>query len=395
MAEGLTAVEAFFIAIITLVLVFSIVSNITVIIIMIKTPKLRNITNLFICNLSISDILLAGVVLPQNLHDLSHTEDYFEGDFLCRFVNVTPILLITGSIYTLVAIAFERRGALVLNLEPPKPIPVILKSVPAIWIMSFVICIPTIFEYKEYTFLDGNVTRYSCGRLDEHFPLVYSISNGFMILIVSYVIPLILLMYNYSQIFRYFWKSKEEMKHEVESARNKSQRKHRLQVIKMLILVAAFFVVAWLPYFIILIIAKISGKDDSEAYSGPINVLRIILAAFSTAYNVILYAIYNRNFREAFMSTFKRFRKSHVSPLESTITQKDRSRQANSFVDKQTLNTYNSKQEPSCSSEAKKLDTESANDVEITPSNDKLFLSPSKVADLNINLKNHENEDTP
>ncbi|KAK6187452.1 hypothetical protein SNE40_005479 [Patella caerulea] len=308
--------EIFFIALMAAVLTFSIISNIFVIIIMVKTPKLRNITNLFICNLSVGDIILAGFVLPQNLHDISHTDDYFEGDFLCRVVNFAPILCITSSIYTLVAIAFERRRALVLQLEPTKPIPVIAKTLPTIWILSFVLCIPTIFEYKSYEFLEGNVTRYACGRLDDDFPIIYSVMNGFMIFFLSYAIPLVLILYNYSKIFVYFWKGRKQTLNQWQAndARKAAQKKHRIQIIKMLILVASFFALAWLPYFVVLIISKMSGADDSEGYSGPMNMFRITLSTFSCAYNVILYAIYNRNFREAFLVTFKCFRRSNVAP---------------------------------------------------------------------------------
>jgi hypothetical protein len=41
---------------------------------------MRNVTNILICNLSVSDILLGGILLPQNLHDFSHEEDFHEGE---------------------------------------------------------------------------------------------------------------------------------------------------------------------------------------------------------------------------------------------------------------------------------------------------------------------------
>jgi hypothetical protein len=48
---------------------------------------MRNVTNILICNLSISDIILAGIILPQNLHDLSHEEDFVEGE--CKVIPET------------------------------------------------------------------------------------------------------------------------------------------------------------------------------------------------------------------------------------------------------------------------------------------------------------------
>lgn len=42
---------------------------------------------------------------------------------------------------------------------------------------------------------------------------------------------------------------------------------------------------------------KVSGKDASEHASGTENMMKIFLAAFSTAYNVVLYVVFNANFR--------------------------------------------------------------------------------------------------
>ena len=64
---------------------FAVISNSMVIIAVWKIKKMRNVTNILICNLSISDIILAGIILPQNLHDLSHEEDFVEGESVSSF----------------------------------------------------------------------------------------------------------------------------------------------------------------------------------------------------------------------------------------------------------------------------------------------------------------------
>ncbi|KAH9494863.1 hypothetical protein Btru_015854 [Bulinus truncatus] len=73
--------ELAFTIIISFVLIVSVVGNLLVLIVVIKTPKLLNATNVFICNVTVSDILLASLVLPQNIHDISHaSENYYEGE---------------------------------------------------------------------------------------------------------------------------------------------------------------------------------------------------------------------------------------------------------------------------------------------------------------------------
>ena len=78
--------EGVFIGFIALMLLFSVVANLLVVVIVARNVKMRNVTNVCICNLAISDILLAGFVLPQNLHDISHTENYHEGKLLIELL---------------------------------------------------------------------------------------------------------------------------------------------------------------------------------------------------------------------------------------------------------------------------------------------------------------------
>ena len=69
-----------FVIIMTTMLVFAVLSNGLFIYCVITSKKLRTITNVFICSLSVSDILLAGFIMPQKLHDIFHEEYFFHGE---------------------------------------------------------------------------------------------------------------------------------------------------------------------------------------------------------------------------------------------------------------------------------------------------------------------------
>lgn len=70
-----------YIVAVSVVLLSAIFGNILVIVCCVTFRKLKTITNILICNLAVSDILLAGVVLPQKLHDMLHEDHFFEGRF--------------------------------------------------------------------------------------------------------------------------------------------------------------------------------------------------------------------------------------------------------------------------------------------------------------------------
>ena len=84
---GMQMKDIVFIAIIGLWIGFSLLTNIGVLLVVILYKKMHTVTNLFICNLALSDIFLAAFVLPQHLHDLSHSDLYFEGGSVA---NILP-----------------------------------------------------------------------------------------------------------------------------------------------------------------------------------------------------------------------------------------------------------------------------------------------------------------
>jgi hypothetical protein len=77
---SLTDGEAVFVTFISLLLISAVAGNVMVVVAVAANRKLRNPTNVLICNLAVSDSILAAIVLPQNVHDISHHDDYFEGD---------------------------------------------------------------------------------------------------------------------------------------------------------------------------------------------------------------------------------------------------------------------------------------------------------------------------
>ncbi|XP_005094654.1 neuropeptide FF receptor 2-like [Aplysia californica] len=320
--DQLTAEEVVFVSVIGIALAVSVVCNILVLIVMLRTPKMMNPTNIFICNLTISDILLSGIVIPQNIHDVSHAStDYYEGDFLCRVVNFCPLMCIMASIYSMVAISFERKRAIIVSTAARPTILVALKIIPAIWGLSFVFCIPTMYEYSAFQEpLENGTSITRCGSNGVSW--TYTVLNGVALVMLAYIVPLTLLLLNYGSILWFFHgRGVFGHAHVTDAALVQAQAlyKGRMNVVKMLILVALLFALSWLPYFALLLLEKVTGKSDVSDI-GPIFMLKIVLSVFSTAYNFLLYVVYNRNFRAGFKALFTcrrhQTRKNVVTPAD-------------------------------------------------------------------------------
>lgn len=82
-----------FVIVMGLVSLFSLGSNILFLYSVVTSRKFRTQTYVLICNLSVNDILLAGVVIPQELHDLFHQDDFYEGKYVLFFISESGTIL--------------------------------------------------------------------------------------------------------------------------------------------------------------------------------------------------------------------------------------------------------------------------------------------------------------
>lgn len=156
-------------------------------------------------------------------------------------------------------ISFERRKAIAESGKPQWTLRQVFHLIPVIWIFSATMSIPTMVEYSvaERNNNETNTSHLSC--TNTHVPRMFSLLNGISILFISYIIPLILIWFNYVKLALFVWKKSRQVTttsgpRNVDPSRNQFVIfKHRVKIVKMLILVAGLFAISWLPYFVSMI----------------------------------------------------------------------------------------------------------------------------------------------
>ncbi|XP_017848120.1 octopamine receptor Oamb isoform X1 [Drosophila busckii] len=130
--------------------------------------KLRSVTNFFIVNLAVADLLVGLAVLP-----FSATWEVFKvwifGDVWCRIWLAVDVWMCTASILNLCAISLDRYVA----VTRPVTYPSIMSTkkakslIAGIWVLSFVICFPPLVGWKDQkaavqatSYTRGNYTLY-------------------------------------------------------------------------------------------------------------------------------------------------------------------------------------------------------------------------------------------
>ncbi|MGH0136372.1 UNVERIFIED_CONTAM: hypothetical protein FKN15_060971 [Acipenser sinensis] len=89
-----------------LIVMISVIGNVTVIWIILAHKRMRTVTNYFIVNLAFSDASMAVFNTVFNFVYAIHNDWYFGLGF-CRFINFFPITAIFSSIYSMTAIAID------------------------------------------------------------------------------------------------------------------------------------------------------------------------------------------------------------------------------------------------------------------------------------------------
>uniref|UniRef100_A0A915AR34 G-protein coupled receptors family 1 profile domain-containing protein n=1 Tax=Parascaris univalens TaxID=6257 RepID=A0A915AR34_PARUN len=102
-----------YVTIVSFCLIFclSVVGNSVVVVVIVQQRTMRSITNIYLLNLAISDLMLSVVCMPPTLVS-SVIYCWMFGDILCKLFAYLQPVVVTASAYTLAVIAFERYYAI-------------------------------------------------------------------------------------------------------------------------------------------------------------------------------------------------------------------------------------------------------------------------------------------
>lgn len=308
---GSSAVYTAFMLILCITAVFL---NVLVVIVVVRYGQYRASIDIFLTNLAASDILHAGVVVPIHLKKTaSYHTDFYGDDHVCKLVMMIPLVSIMAAILTMVAMAIDRYRAIVTHKTIYRS--GALKTIVIIWILSFIVSSPQIYEYNVYRFTefeDGvNVTFTSCGSegIAENFEKIYAS----LVLILAYCIPLAVLIISYFRIMAYVWKNSRRFRNTAiqtvstvdrsgsgfnpQRRVNAAVSERSYKVLKMLIFITASFTILWTPYFIIFAMTEVTGKDDIASFGEWSHITGRAMSTVSTITNPVIYLFCSQTFR--------------------------------------------------------------------------------------------------
>ncbi|EDW82815.2 uncharacterized protein Dwil_GK24944 [Drosophila willistoni] len=351
----------------SVIFIFAVLGNVLVISTLVQNRRMRTITNVFLLNLAISDVLLGVFCMPVTLAGTLMRQFIF-GEFLCKLFQFAQAASVAVSSWTLVAISCERYYAIChpLRSRSWQTISHAYKIIGFIW-LGGILCMTPIAVFSQL--IPTSRPGYcKCREIwpDQGYERLYNILLDFLLL----VLPLLVLCVAYILITRtlYVGMGKDAVSRVVQQASgggmdmgatpgssnncilvltaatdyngkggcgfsftttttvtlaktaSPSLRMHdaalrrsneaktlesKKRVVKMLFVLVLEFFICWTPLYVINTLSMFIGQSLYEYIDYTSIGYMQLLAYSSSCCNPITYCFMNASFRRAFVDTFK------------------------------------------------------------------------------------------
>ncbi|XP_054450698.1 C-C chemokine receptor type 2-like [Pteronotus mesoamericanus] len=279
----------------SLVFIVGFVGNLLVVLTLINCKKLKSMTDIYLLNLAISDLLLL-LTLPVWMHFVSN--EWALGDIMCKVITGIYQIGYFGGIFFIILLTIDRYLAIVHAVFALKARTVTFGAVTSgiTWVVAVFASLPVII-FTEAKPEDG---AYFCGP---YFPKGWKNFYSLMRTILGLVLPLLIMVICYSGILKTLLRCRNEKK--------------RHKAVRLIFVIMIGYFLFWTPYNITLIL------DTFQVFFGMSNCVtssQLDQAIYVTetlgmthcCVNPIIYAFVGEKFRR-YISVF--FRKHFAKRL--------------------------------------------------------------------------------
>uniref|UniRef100_A0A8C0J7V6 Somatostatin receptor 5 n=2 Tax=Chelonoidis abingdonii TaxID=106734 RepID=A0A8C0J7V6_CHEAB len=260
--------------------------NTLVIYVVLRHAKMKTVTNIYILNLAVADVLfMLGLPFLATQNTISY---WPFGFFWCRLVMTLDGINQFTSIFSLTVMSMDRYLAVVHPIKSTKwrrPRVAKLISI-TVWTFSFLMVLPVII------FADVQEHLHTCNM---NWPEPVNIWSAVFIIytsVLGFFGPLLVICLCYLLIVI---KVKSSGVRVGSTRRRRSERK----VTRMVVIIVVVFVFCWLPFYILNIVNLISTLPEEPGLLG-VYFFVVVLSYANSCANPILYGFLSDNFKQSF-----------------------------------------------------------------------------------------------
>ncbi|XP_037092336.1 prolactin-releasing peptide receptor-like [Pollicipes pollicipes] len=306
-------VQIIFYMVYSIIFFIGVFGNFLVVYAVLRNKAMRTVTNYFILNLALSDILLCVLCVPFTpLY--TFLGRWIFGKVLCHLVTCTQGISIYISSLTLTAIAIDRFVVIIYPFRSRMLTSTCTILILCTWLFSMGATLPYAY-FVEHRPIDSDEPVesdvYVC---QEDFPEDIRLTFGSITTILQFVIPFLIMTITYTLI-SFKLSSRARSKPGSKSVRKEqADRERKKRTNRMLISMVTVFGLSWLPLNVMNLLDDISSNLglgwENWQYFHLFFFVAHAIAMSSTCYNPFLYAWLNETFRKEFKEILPCFRSS-------------------------------------------------------------------------------------
>ncbi|KAM5234217.1 C-C chemokine receptor type 2 isoform 1-T1 [Hipposideros larvatus] len=279
----------------SLVFIFGFVGNMLVVLILINCKKLKSMTDIYLLNLAISDLLFL-ITIPFWAYYAAN--EWVFGNVTCKLFTGMYHIGYFGGIFFIILLTIDRYLAIVHAVFALKARTVAFGGVTSgvTWVVAVFASLPGAIFTKSQE--EGLV--YLCGP---YFPVGWKNFHAMMRTILGLVLPLLVMVICYSGILKTLFRCRNERK------------KHK--AVRLIFVIMIVYFLFWTPYNIVLLLDtfqeffNVSNCKSASQLDQAMQVTEI-LGMTHCCINPIIYAFVGEKFRRYLSVFFRRHIAKHL-----------------------------------------------------------------------------------
>ncbi|EAT40343.2 AAEL007924-PA, partial [Aedes aegypti] len=323
------------------IFILGIFGNVLVCYVVFRNKAMQSVTNLFITNLALSDILLCVLAVPFT-PSYTFFGRWIFGKVICHTVPLAQGCSVYISTLTLTSIAIDRFFVIIYPFHPRMKLSTCITIIVLIWIFSMLVTLPYGLYMSHHDDTNGTLANetlpenrtFYCEELwPEDMRKVFSIATS----ILQFVLPFIIMAICYICVSIKLNDRARTKPGSKTTRREEAERDRKKRTNRMLIAMVAIFGISWLPLNLVNMSNDFYSDINDWPYYNLLFFIAHLIAMSSTCYNPFLYAWLNDNFRKEFKQVLPCFNPSRGRSTISTRRSEHRTCNGNNDTVQETL----------------------------------------------------------
>ncbi|XP_031571612.1 neuromedin-U receptor 2-like [Actinia tenebrosa] len=279
------------------------VGNFLVILTLVRWVDMRTPCNLFIANISFTDLIVSLVMAPLRIIE-QHTGGWIFGEVLCYVIAPLQDTLASASVLSHTAIALERYRAIVAPFKPRLNKRKVKISILFIWIGCYLgTSFPLLFFVKHE--LRNGVTTCLASQFPKEDRYIFS-----LYLVVFFIlIPLVCQVCCYIMVIRVLRRKDAIQDHreststtaEIQIQTSKQRVRTKKRLIRMLVVLMLIFQLCYLPRAFIMLIYEFARPLTTHEAFPYVNISTMLLFYVKHVINPLVLYCMSRDYRDGFI----------------------------------------------------------------------------------------------